>query len=79
MRQGPDYSRFAFLAFMYKKPRHPDHEGTDVAALRVLIALKAYAKKSSERVIGSIYSPSLYTRMLPEAISSIRMTSPLAS
>ena len=34
------------------------------------------AKNSSFRVMGSMYSPSLYTRILPEATSSIRMTLP---
>ena len=38
-----------------------------------------HAKKSLERVIGSMYSPSLYTRMLPEAISSMSITLPSAS
>jgi len=37
------------------------------------------AKNSSLSFMGSIYSPSLYTRMLPEAISSMSMTLPLGS
>ena len=32
------------------------------------------AKNSLDSVIGSMYWPSLYTRMLPEAISSISIT-----
>ena len=38
-----------------------------------------YAKNSWDRVMGSMYSPFLYTRMLPEAISSMSMTSPFSS
>ena len=37
------------------------------------------AKKSLDRVIGSMYWPSLYTRILPEATSSMSMTLPSAS
>ena len=39
----------------------------------------AQAKNSLDRVMGSIYCPSLYTRMLPEAISSMSITLPSAS
>ena len=45
----------------------------------VVIADVVYAKNSSDRVMGSMYLPSLYTRMLPEAISSMSITSPFSS
>ena len=38
-----------------------------------------YAKKSLLSVIGSIYSPFLYTLILPDAISSMSITFPSAS
>ena len=39
----------------------------------------SHAKNSLDSVMGSMYWPSLYTRMLPLAISSISITLPSAS
>ena len=55
--------------------KHDLRGGKDLPPLREFI----YAKKSLFSVIGSIYSPYLYTLMLPDAISSMSITLPSAS
>ncbi len=54
--------------------RPEEDVGNDIAVRDRAEETAHYAKKRAESVIGSMYRPSLYTRMLPEAISSMRMT-----
>ena len=66
-------------AFNWLKP-YNEKRAAKTAALSFYVNLiYTSAKNSLDRVIGSMYLPSLYTRMLPEAISSMSITLPSAS
>ena len=76
VQKGQTRTTGAEVAVVIHAEEHIHH---DVAAGRRTKEAAHYAKKSSESVMGSIYVPSRYTRMLPDAISSMSMTSPSAS
>ena len=76
VQKGQTRTTGAEVAVVIHAEEHIHH---DVAAGRRTKEAAHYAKKSSESVMGLIYVPSRYTRMLPDAISSMSMTSPSAS